>query len=100
MHIVAQLCRIEERILVVILLLNYFSLMGGCVLVVLFSLFFFFFFQAEDGIRDTSVTGVQTCALPIYLALAARAVARFSPRAVKRLVGLAGTPALARLIGR
>src|SRR5437762_5689186 len=26
----------------------------------------FFFFQAEDGIRDTSVTGVQTCALPIY----------------------------------
>src|SRR5437762_3837178 len=31
----------------------------------LFFLFFFFFFQAEDGIRDTSVTGVQTCALPI-----------------------------------
>ena len=30
-----------------------------------FFLFFFFFFQAEDGIRDTSVTGVQTCALPI-----------------------------------
>src|SRR5437879_11524244 len=29
------------------------------------SLDFFFFFQAEDGIRDTSVTGVQTCALPI-----------------------------------
>src|SRR5437762_10278515 len=28
-------------------------------------MFFFFFFQAEDGIRDTSVTGVQTCALPI-----------------------------------
>src|SRR5437879_13387596 len=26
----------------------------------------FFFFQAEDGIRDTSVTGVQTCALPIW----------------------------------
>src|SRR5260370_19591460 len=26
-----------------------------------------FFFQAEDGIRDSSVTGVQTCALPIYL---------------------------------
>src|SRR5437763_12423837 len=25
------------------------------------------FFQAEDGIRDTSVTGVQTCALPIWL---------------------------------
>src|SRR6266508_5530174 len=29
------------------------------------SLFFFFFFQAEDGIRDGHVTGVQTCALPI-----------------------------------
>src|SRR5689334_24203712 len=26
---------------------------------------FFFFFQAEDGIRDGTVTGVQTCALPI-----------------------------------
>ena len=38
-----------------------------CVLVVrnCIGLFFFFFFQAEDGIRDTSVTGVQTCALPI-----------------------------------
>src|SRR5256885_5607028 len=29
-------------------------------------LFCFFFFQAEDGIRDYKVTGVQTCALPIY----------------------------------
>src|SRR6266702_8408472 len=28
-----------------------------------------FFFQAEDGIRDGHVTGVQTCALPIYLGL-------------------------------
>src|SRR3989304_4371484 len=28
---------------------------------------FFFFFQAEDGIRDVAVTGVQTCALPIWL---------------------------------
>src|SRR5437667_4389830 len=28
---------------------------------------FFFFFQAEDGIRDRDVTGVQTCALPISL---------------------------------
>src|SRR2546430_3606359 len=27
-----------------------------------------FFFQAEDGIRDLTVTGVQTCALPIYFA--------------------------------
>src|SRR5256885_2403066 len=30
---------------------------------------FFFFFQAEDGIRDYKVTGVQTCALPIYAQL-------------------------------
>src|SRR5437773_3778711 len=29
-------------------------------------LLFFFFFQAEDGIRDRDVTGVQTCALPIW----------------------------------
>src|SRR2546430_3416697 len=29
----------------------------------------FFFFQAEDGIRDLTVTGVQTCALPISLVL-------------------------------
>src|SRR6266481_9209875 len=35
---------------------------------------FFFFFQAEDGIRDGTVTGVQTCALPI------------SPRAMQRRV--------------
>src|SRR5216683_7155402 len=34
--------------------------------------FFFFFFQAEDGIRDLIVTGVQTCALPIFDRLAAR----------------------------
>src|SRR2546430_5858346 len=32
---------------------------AGCVI--------FFFFQAEDGIRDLTVTGVQTCALPIYV---------------------------------
>src|SRR3989442_2011523 len=33
------------------------------ILIMLFSVFFFF--QAEDGIRDADVTGVQTCALPI-----------------------------------
>src|SRR5690349_23964238 len=32
----------------------------------IFFSFFFFFFQAEDGIRDLYVTGVQTCALPIF----------------------------------
>src|SRR5438132_6121289 len=35
----------------------------------LFFFFFFFFFQAEDGIRDHCVTGVQTCALPISSAI-------------------------------
>src|SRR2546422_4056490 len=30
-------------------------------------LYLFFFFQAEDGIRDVAVTGVQTCALPILI---------------------------------
>src|SRR2546430_5707042 len=33
------------------------------------TLLLFFFFQAEDGIRDLTVTGVQTCALPILLAM-------------------------------
>src|SRR5205809_7730987 len=32
---------------------------------------FFFFFQAEAGIRDVAVTGVQTCALPIWMDLTA-----------------------------
>src|SRR5256884_499705 len=41
-----------------------FTLSITCVLLFMF----FFFFQAEDGIRDVAVTGVQTCALPIYLA--------------------------------
>src|SRR5260370_13900699 len=36
-----------------------------CLFVVVCLWSFFFFFQAEDGIRDSSVTGVQTCALPI-----------------------------------
>src|SRR3989442_8774645 len=47
---------------------------------------FFFFFQAEDGIRDADVTGVQTCALPISL----RALYNFSRTApaTPRLVSL------------
>src|SRR5205807_3314938 len=35
-------------------------------IIILCFFFFFFFFQAEDGIRDYKVTGVQTCALPIF----------------------------------
>src|SRR5262249_57865283 len=38
----------------------------------------FFFFQAEDGIRDWSVTGVQTCALPIWDMRQARASSSLS----------------------
>src|SRR5699024_12216416 len=34
-------------------------------LVIFYVFVYFFFFQAEDGIRDRNVTGVQTCALPI-----------------------------------
>src|SRR5206468_6813686 len=39
---------------------------------------FFFFFQAEDGIRDLIVTGVQTCALPIYTEVRRRSRSRTS----------------------
>src|SRR5439155_16200522 len=39
-----------------------------CHILVVVIIFFFFFFQAEDGIRDGHVTGVQTCALPIWRA--------------------------------
>src|SRR5207245_7666150 len=44
-----------------------------CVFVV-----FFFFFQAEDGIRDATVTGVQTCALPISFMAVLNVTATFS----------------------
>src|SRR2546425_6223955 len=69
------------------------------------SVFCFFFFQAEDGIRDKLVTGVQTCALPIYIVaaalfilalkwLAAPATARRGVRAgeVGMLLAVVGTP--------
>src|SRR5262249_58238502 len=45
----------------------------------------FFFFQAEDGIRDWSVTGVQTCALPISLVR----IAAIHGRALRRRIGRA-----------
>src|SRR3989449_1970778 len=50
----------------------------------------FFFFQAEDGIRDVAVTGVQTCALPISLAEASphsRLCARLEVKAGASLSG-------------
>ena len=46
------------------LFVRIFLILCSCVVI-----FFFFFFQAEDGIRDADVTGVQTCALPIYTKL-------------------------------
>src|SRR2546421_5231400 len=46
--------------------------------------FFFFFFQAEDGIRDLIVTGVQTCALPIFERFAVRDYRR-DPSALRAL---------------
>src|SRR2546425_12626155 len=52
---------------------------------------FFFFFQAEDGIRDKLVTGVQTCALPISLPEETRAAVR---RANAVLLGAVGAPGL------
>src|SRR6266853_333028 len=43
-----------------LVLLIFFLILQNIVIVL------FFFFQAEDGIRDLTVTGVQTCALPIF----------------------------------
>src|SRR5207249_6757153 len=45
---------------------------------------FYFFFQAEDGIRDRNVTGVQTCALPISLRIPASVAWFFPPAALCR----------------
>src|SRR5687767_11677210 len=51
------------------------------------SFFFFFFFQAEDGIRDKLVTGVQTCALPILADEYLRAVKVRQPEGPYYLCG-------------
>src|SRR2546427_8091271 len=60
-------------------------------------LVFFFFFQAEDGIRDLTVTGVQTCALPILRrgrprCLGRRAQLREHVRARVRRAAFGGQP--------
>src|SRR2546430_14520727 len=52
---------------------------------------FFFFFQAEDGIRDLTVTGVQTCALPISGAVTPGSD---SARGVQRIARSAGAVSL------
>src|SRR5216684_5796101 len=51
--------------------------------------FLFFFFQAEDGIRDVAVTGVQTCALPISPPSASSSMTQDECRR-RRAAGLAG----------
>src|SRR6266513_3179744 len=58
------------------------------------SIDFIFFFQAEDGIRDRNVTGVQTCALPIWSRVASkwawaptRARYTFSSRSTSSKIG-------------
>src|SRR2546430_3218913 len=55
---IGRRCTAVERVIVLDLGVN--EWWGLCCLLI------FFFFQAEDGIRDLTVTGVQTCALPIY----------------------------------
>src|SRR5256885_2856971 len=53
--------------------------------------FVFFFFQAEDGIRDYKVTGVQTCALPIS-ASGTAGVGRLAPRGSVRTMSSRRAP--------
>src|SRR5690554_7778379 len=57
---------------------------------IIYVLFFFFFFQAEDGIRDADVTGVQTCALPISQAMSTLALERAQEVADKVTTALGG----------
>src|SRR5690606_779491 len=59
---------------------------------VLCHLIFFFFFQAEDGIRDFHVTGVQTCALPISMKRSRSLPAAFQARSA-RLAAASASPA-------
>src|SRR5256885_12590456 len=49
-----------------------------------------FFFQAEDGIRDYKVTGVQTCALPIFVRRHPAGLAEFAAQEILALVGPPG----------
>src|SRR2546430_10153419 len=55
----------------------------------------FFCFQAEDGIRDLTVTGVQTCALPIFGVLGIRDGATLTHDERKALAAAAGLIAIA-----
>src|SRR5699024_11446551 len=61
-------------------------------------LYFFFFFQAEDGIRDRNVTGVQTCALPILITVQRFFFAAIIP-AAQRTADSAASVAGSRVCG-
>src|SRR5437867_7501000 len=62
----SAMIRVISMLWVVVFLLFLFFYFLFIIFVLLVLFFFFFFFQAEDGIRDRTVTGVQTCALPIW----------------------------------
>src|SRR5260370_2741328 len=71
-----------------------------------FAAMIFFFFQAEDGIRDSSVTGVQTCALPIFFPLRARSGGTLERRGhteaavdLMRIAGLAPGAVICEILG-
>src|SRR5204862_2698502 len=67
-----------------------------CVLLLWIRVLCFFFFQAEDGIRDLYVTGVQTCALPI--SSGTQTLRAVSPTGV--LTTIMGLPGLAAQFNR
>src|SRR5438034_8489416 len=73
------------------MIMLFFSLLFDLISLLLFFFFCFFFFQAEDGIRDHCVTGVQTCALPI-------SEARTTAPAITLPQG--STPSFPKLTGR
>src|SRR3712207_8450112 len=54
------------------------------------SSFLFFFFQAEDGIRDIGVTGVQTCALPILKTSGSRYMFQLARNVSRQTVAIDG----------
>src|SRR3989440_9724866 len=64
-HHISTFSDFIARVTLLILCCYYLSIFSS----LFFFFFFFFFFQAEDGIRDLIVTGVQTCALPILCRL-------------------------------
>src|SRR5207249_5758466 len=61
--------------------------------------FFIFFFQAEDGIRDRNVTGVQTCALPIYALIAKEAAQQVQFNLTDKGIDFLGYRTLKHLLG-